>query len=125
MRGGIDHLMINCNDFEAAARFYSWLMPKIGYPNSHTVKEPEPLTGWYGDHGSIWISPPEKRLSRQAFHKRRVGLREIAFRLAREIEPNGGKILDPPREYSYRPGYYSVFFSDPSGIKLEVVHYPD
>jgi len=134
MRGGIDHLMINCNDFEAAARFYSWLMPKIGYPNSHTVKEPEPLTGWYGDHGSIWISPPEKRLSRQAFHKRRVGLREIAFRadsraqideLAREIEPNGGKILDPPREYSYRPGYYSVFFTDPSGIKLEVVHYPD
>jgi catechol 2,3-dioxygenase-like lactoylglutathione lyase family enzyme len=98
----------------------------------HSVEEPEPLTGWYGDHGSIWISPPEKRLSRQAFHKRRVGLREIAFRadsraqideLAKEIEPNGGKILDPPREYSYRPGYYSVFFSDPSGIKLEVVHY--
>jgi hypothetical protein len=38
-----------------------------------------------------------------------VGLREIAFRgdsraqideLAREIETNGGKILDPPREYS-------------------------
>ncbi len=23
MRGGIDHLMINCNDFEAAVRFYS------------------------------------------------------------------------------------------------------
>ena len=98
----------------------------------HAGQEPEPLTGWYGDHGSIWISPPEKRLSRQAFHKRRVGLREIAFRadsraqideLAREIEPNGGKILDPPREYAYRPGYYSVFFSDPSGIKLEVVHY--
>ena len=34
MRGGIDHVMINCNDFEAAVRFYSWLMPKIGYPNS-------------------------------------------------------------------------------------------
>ena len=31
MRGGIDHVMINCNDFEAAVRFYSWLMPKIGY----------------------------------------------------------------------------------------------
>jgi catechol 2,3-dioxygenase-like lactoylglutathione lyase family enzyme len=111
MRGGIDHVMINCNDFEAAVRFYSWLMPKIGYPSTHSVEEPEPLTGWYGDHGSIWISPPEKRLSRQVFHKRRVGLREIAFRadsraqideLAREIEPNGGKILDPPREYVFR-----------------------
>jgi glyoxylase I family protein len=35
----------------------------------------------------------------------------------------GGKILDAPREYNYRPGYYSVFFTDPDGIKLEVVHY--
>ena len=25
-------------------------------------------------------------------------------------------------EYPYAPGYYAVFFTDPDGIKLELVH---
>ena len=29
-----------------------------------------------------------------------------------------------PQEYSYIPGYYAVFFYDPDGIKLEIVHVP-
>jgi catechol 2,3-dioxygenase-like lactoylglutathione lyase family enzyme len=34
-------------------------------------------------------------------------------------------ILDPPAEYDYTPGYYAVFFSDPDGMKLEVVYEPN
>ncbi len=34
-------------------------------------------------------------------------------------------ILDPPGEYDYTPGYYAVFFADPDGLKLEVVHEPE
>ena len=47
--------------------------------------------------------------------------------LAGEVQdaPWGGTILDPPREYPhYVPGYYAVFFADPDGIKLELVHIP-
>jgi catechol 2,3-dioxygenase-like lactoylglutathione lyase family enzyme len=29
-----------------------------------------------------------------------------------------------PEEYDYMPGYYAVFFYDPDGIKLEIVHVP-
>jgi glyoxylase I family protein len=29
-----------------------------------------------------------------------------------------------PAEYGYSPGYYAVFFYDPDGLKLEVVHQP-
>ncbi len=29
-----------------------------------------------------------------------------------------------PREYDYSPGYFAVFFHDPDGIKLEIVHVP-
>jgi glyoxylase I family protein len=132
MPGGIDHLMINCNEYEAAVRFYSWLMPKIGYGQSRSYDQPLRMTGWFGDGTSIWVSASEEATGRQSFDKRRVGLREIAFHaqsraqideLAREIESHGGKILDPPRGYSYRRGYYSVFFTDPDGIKLELVHY--
>jgi glyoxylase I family protein len=131
MGSGIDHLMINCNDYDAAVRFYSWLMPKLGYTEKLSFDEP-PMTGFIGGGGGFWVSPSGAGGGRQAFDKVRVGLREIAFRgdsraqvdeVAREIISRGGKILDAPREYDYRPGYYSVFFTDPDGIKLEVVHY--
>ena len=36
---------------------------------------------------------------------------------ARDIESG-------PAEYDYSPGYYAVFFYDPDGLKLEVVHQP-
>ena len=36
----------------------------------------------------------------------------------------GAEILEPPRSYDYAPGYYAVFFTDPDGIKLELVHIP-
>ena len=34
-------------------------------------------------------------------------------------------ILDPPAVYDYTPDYYAVFFADPDGLKLEVVHEPN
>jgi glyoxylase I family protein len=36
----------------------------------------------------------------------------------------GITVLDPPAEYDYTPGYYAVFFADPDGMKLELVHEP-
>jgi glyoxylase I family protein len=132
MHGAVDHLMINANSYEAAVRFYSWLMPKIGYPGVKTFETPEHMTGFYGQGGSFWVLPAEDRSHK--FDKGRVGLREIAFRspsrelineLALEISSQGGRVLHPPREYQYRPGYYSVFFTDPDGLKLEVVHYTE
>lgn len=132
MRNGIDHLMINANDYEAAVRFYAWLMPKIGYPRTANYSNPSAMTGFYGDNGGLWVMPSDEPHRSETFAKGRVGLREIAFRaesrgqideLARGISSHGGRILDPPREYDYRPGYYSVFFTDPDGLKLEVVHY--
>ncbi len=36
----------------------------------------------------------------------------------------GAEIETPPQEYAYSPGYYAVFFYDPDGLKLEIVHVP-
>jgi catechol 2,3-dioxygenase-like lactoylglutathione lyase family enzyme len=130
---GIDHLMINANRFEASVKFYSWLMPLIGYPEKNEYGGEDPVTGFAGPSGSLWLSNSAANLRTDNFNKRRVGLREIAFRadsraqvdaVAKEVEANGGKILDAPQEYpQYAAGYYSVFFTDPDGLKLEVVTY--
>ena len=130
---GIDHLMINANNFDQSVKFYSWLMPMIGYGQKHQYPGDDPVVGWSGAGGGLWLSNSASNLRTDNFDKRRVGLREIAFRadnraqvdaVAKEIEANGGKILDAPQEYpQYAPGYYSVFFTDPDGLKLEVVTY--
>ncbi len=131
MAGAIDHLMINANSYEKAIKFYSWLIPKIGYPKSETYKQP-PMTGFFSNKGSLWLVHSNPEFLGDSFNKGRIGLREIAFRadsraevdaIAKEVESNGGKILDAPKEYDYAPGYYAVFFTDPDGLKLEVVTY--
>jgi glyoxylase I family protein len=132
---GIDHIIVNANNYAAAKRFYSWLMPQIGYPNSTSYDTPtaEVTTGFFGTAGSVWIRPSDAEFRADKFHRHRVGLCEVAFaadsraqidKLAKEIPANGGKITDAPREYDYVPGYYAVFFTDPDGIKLELVHTP-
>jgi glyoxylase I family protein len=130
---GIDHLMINANNYQASVKFYAWLMPKLGYAEQHEYGGEDPMTGFYGPGWSFWLSNSATNLRTDNFNKRRVGLREIAFRadsrdqvdaIAKEVAANGGKILDPPQQYpQYAPEYYSVFFTDPDGLKLEVVTY--
>ncbi len=40
------------------------------------------------------------------------------------LKENGAKILDPPCEMNYSPGYYAVWFEDPDGMKLELAYTP-
>jgi predicted lactoylglutathione lyase len=36
----------------------------------------------------------------------------------------GARIVHPPEEASWAPGYYSVLFEDPDGIRIEANHVP-
>jgi glyoxylase I family protein len=62
-----------------------------------------------------------------------VGVHHVAFELASRAEideraewlrAQGAEIASGPAEYDYREGYYAVFFYDPDGIKLELMHVP-
>ena len=130
MAGRINHLIVSVNSYDRARQFYGWLLPTVGYPKAHEYGE---MSGWETTAGSFWIKQAAKQFTNDTFNKDRVGLCEIAFHadsralvdaVAKEVEVNGGRILDPPREYDYAPGYYAVFFTDPDSIKLEVVHIP-
>lgn len=120
--------MINANDYAKEAKFYSWLLPKLGFSKEilHETEEHK-SRGWKGEKGGLWLSESEKDFRSDTYDKRRVGLREIAFsaesnslvdEIAKGVEHNGGKMLDQPHEWN---GGYRTFFLDPEGIKLEVV----
>jgi glyoxylase I family protein len=48
--------------------------------------------------------------------------RELVDERAAWLRDRGAEIESGPAEYDYTPGYYAVFFYDPDGIKLEIVH---
>jgi catechol 2,3-dioxygenase-like lactoylglutathione lyase family enzyme len=94
-----------------------------------------------GERGeTIWyISGPGSSLglrqaqtpSEEPFDRYRVGVHHVAFEAATRhdvderadwLRGRGISIESGPEEYSYVPGYYAVFFYDPDGIKLEIVH---
>jgi glyoxylase I family protein len=130
---GVHHVILTVNDLERSRGFYVELMPRVGYPERWETTG-APVIGWSGSGGSFWIKRAAPKYARATFSKDRVGLCEVAFRaesreqvdaLARDVVGFGGKILDPPKDYpNYAPGYYSVFFADPDGIKLELVFLP-
>ena len=89
---------------------------------------------------TIWyLSGPEVSVGLRAAqteggHDRyRIGLHHLAFEAwsrsavderAEWLREQGAEIESGPEEYGYSPGYYAVFFFDPDGIKLEIVHTP-
>lgn len=132
---GIHHVFISVNDIARSRAFYAKLLPRLGYgANWEYANADRPSIGWLGPGGSFWIKAADPRYAGDRFSKDRVGLCEVAFlaadralvdAIARDVSAWGGTILDAPREYpEYVAGYYAVFFSDPDGIKLEVVHLP-
>jgi len=130
---GVHHVILTVNDLGRSRPFYAALMPSLGYGEKWEAAGAR-VIGWAGAGGSFWIKQADARYAGDTFSKDRVGLCEVAFRaesreqvdsLARRVVDWGGRILDPPREYPrYAAGYYSVFFADPDGIKLELVFLP-
>lgn len=127
---GIDHVDLTVTEHTRSIAFYAEILPALGF--RRILEEPGHV--WASAHLSIAIRPAEEAERSVAFNRFRAGLHHLAFRaftradvdrfheylIAQTVE-----ILDPPREYpAYGAGYYALFFSDPDGIKLELVHHP-
>lgn len=129
--GGVHHVFLTVNDLRRSRDFYANLMPRLGYPEMRDWKT---VVGWSGPGGSFWLKQADPRYAGDTFCKDRVGLAEVAFRaenreqvdtLALDLPSWGGTVLHQPRVYpEYVAGYYAVFFTDPDGIKLELVCIP-
>ena len=131
---GFHHVDLVVSSILRSLPFYRELLEPLGW---HRVGEVE------GERGeTIWyISGPGSSLGlREAqtdtdgpFDRYRIGVRHVAFEAPSRFEVDeradwlrarGVPIESEPEEYSYIPGYYAVFFYDPDGIKLEIVHVP-
>jgi catechol 2,3-dioxygenase-like lactoylglutathione lyase family enzyme len=127
---GIAHIQLTVSDFEACQRFYEKLLVFLGLT---PVIQADGLFYCVGGRTGVAISRAGDDHRDERFVQRRVGLHHVCFR-AREradvdavhtfLQQLGATIIHPPEEAHWAPGYYSVLFEDPDGIRLEVNHVP-
>jgi len=127
---GMAHIQLTVSDMKRSVPFYERLLPSLGM--TAIVNTPEFYYCVGGRTGvAISQAPPELRslehqqwspgLHHFCFRARsRKDVDEI-FEIARELS---AKIIHPPQEDGFAPGYYSVLFEDPDGIRIEANFVP-
>jgi catechol 2,3-dioxygenase-like lactoylglutathione lyase family enzyme len=120
------HMDVRVADLAAAEPFYDLLLPALGFTERYhgetwkvwATADPLPGTAYFGVTESDGHAANENRI---AFW---VGSREDVERVASVALDAGALEPSGPKEMPYGPGYYAVFFADPSGNRLEVYHRP-
>lgn len=128
---GIAHIQLTVNDPDRCIPFWENL---CHFLSMRTLIKGEGVLYCIGSRTGILVrgAPADKRSGR--FDQDRAGLHHFCFR-ARErtdvdavyrhlVDELHAHIVHPPEEGSFAPGYYSVLFEDPDGVRVEVNHVP-
>ena len=130
---GVHHVDLVVSSIERSLPFYRDLLGPLGW---HVISEVEGERGetiWYLSGRGTSIGLREAQ-SGGGVDRYAVGLHHLAIEAgsraavderAEWVRAAGGELESEPQEYGYLPGYYAVFFYDPDGIKLEILHVPD
>jgi catechol 2,3-dioxygenase-like lactoylglutathione lyase family enzyme len=127
---GIAHIQLTVSNFEACVPFYDAL---LGLFEMSVVFDDKDVKYWVGGRTAVAITRCADEYRGERFAQQRVGLHHLCFRgRSRDdvdavyalVQKLGAVIVYPPQEGPWAPGYYSVLFEDPDGIRLEINHVP-
>src|SRR5882757_6697378 len=127
---GIAHIFLTASNFQRSREFYRKLLPFLGLK---PVIDTETTYYCVGGRTAVGISAPSAEHQGAAFEQKRVGLHHLCFRARERADIDelhaflgtvNANIIRAPREDQWAPGYYSILFEDPDGIRLELNHVP-
>jgi len=137
-RASISHIALTVSDLDRSTEFYDKIFKFMGYlrdevPASIQQAMKTPLRSWVGPGYSISIRPSKGEFARRLHNRDAPGFNHVAFyaedsadieAMHQLLKEMGARILDPPAEYPYSPGYFAVYFTDPDGLKFEFAYVP-
>ena len=129
---GIAHLQLSVNDPERCVPFWEGLCHFLGMK---TLIRGDGIVYCIGSRTGLMVRGVPAGSARERFDQDRAGLHHFCFRArSREdvdaihgylVEQDDARIVHPPELGSeFAPGYYSVLFEDPDGIRVEVSYVP-
>jgi glyoxylase I family protein len=137
-RGSISHISLTVGDLDRSTEFYDKVFTFIGFKR---VEVPEAtqqamktrLKAWVGPGYSISIRPSKGDFAHRPHDRNAPGFNHMAFnaedrsdieKMYQLLKKIGATVLDAPAEYTYSPGYFAVYFTDPDELKFEFAYVP-
>lgn len=127
---GIAHVFLTVTDIATSREFYRRLLPFLGMK---PVLDTTDVYYCVGGRTALGLRPASEAARAERFDQGRPGLHHVCFRARDRADVDavhallvelGAHVVHPPEEGGFAPGYYSVLFEDPDGIRLEINHVP-
>ncbi len=125
---GVAHIILRVSRFEQCVAFYDALMPRLGL---EVVYRSDDYVYYVGGRTAVGLRRPTPELAGHAHEELAPGLDHLCFRARRREDIDelylslaelGAELVRAPEEGPWAPGYYSLSFRDPEGIRLEINH---
>lgn len=128
---GVAHVILTAGDFARSTAFWRDM---IGYLGLKIVLDSDAMLYGVGGRTAIGIRTPSADNAGKRFDQGAPGLHHVCFRMRDRaavdrlhafLKARGDiRIVHAPQEEPWAPGYYSVLFEDPDGIRIEFNHVP-
>ena len=127
---GMAHIQLSVTDMARSAPFYRRL---LNFLSLTTIVDSDDYLYCVGGRTGVAISAVAPEFKNTVFNQLRTGLNHICFRARSREDVDAihqvaieldARVLHPPEEGHFAPGYYSVLFEDPDGIRIEANFVP-
>jgi len=127
---GIAHIVVRVRRFDECVAFYDRLMPELGMQVVHRSGE---FVYYIGGRTALAVRRADPSLADHDHVELAPGLDHVCFRARSREDVDAlhafllgidADMVRGPEEGPWAPGYYSLSFRDPEGIRLEVNHVP-
>jgi glyoxylase I family protein len=124
---GIDHIYVAVADLARAVAFYDPVMRTLGFRKGTRAIAGDPHVHYFNRETQYSLRPAKRPGPHDAYAP---GLHHLCFQVAstadvdravRELRALGVEATEPTFYPEYSPDYYATFFSDPDGLRLEIV----
>jgi catechol 2,3-dioxygenase-like lactoylglutathione lyase family enzyme len=128
---GVAHIVLRVNRIEQCISFYDRLMPFLGL--RAVYRHAEEFVYYVGGRTALAVRRADPEHVGATYAETAPGIEHLCFRARRRedvdalysfLHDMGADIVRAPEEGPWAPGYYSVSFRDPEGIRLELNHVP-
>ncbi|HTQ68119.1 MAG TPA: VOC family protein [Solirubrobacteraceae bacterium] len=128
---GVAHIILRVNRIAACIAFYDQVMPFLGL--QAVRPRSDEFVYYVGGRTAVGIRRADTDHAGVAHVETGPGIDHLCFRARQRedvdalhafLERIGADMVRTPSEGPWAPGYYSLSFRDPEGIRLELNHVP-